>query len=160
MPFSKHVLQPKEWLVNFSRLLFVIHNLVQKKRVGAEEKIKVEWLVNFPRLLFVIHNLVQKKRVGAEEKIKVTFKRFFDNLLLRYLISKRILAVIGCFGLFTKIKEGSGISLLYTLCIIFLQKCSIFKTLSCNQVATSDLLSSSKYQTICVLKFLFSKLML
>ena len=40
--------------------------------------------------LFVFHNLVYKKGLGAKEKIKLTFQRFLDNPFSKYLIFKRV----------------------------------------------------------------------
>ena len=63
-----------------------------------------------------------------------------------------------CFGLFTKIKKGSGISFWCTFSTwIFSYKCSLFNTLSINKVSTLYLFT--KYQTKCVIKFLFTQLM-
>ena len=45
-----------------------------------------------------------------ERKIKLSFLKLFDNSLSKYLICKRILACNDCFGLFNKIKMGSGIN--------------------------------------------------
>ena len=45
------------------------------------------------------------------------------------------------------------------LCMIFSEKCSLFKTLSMDKVSMSYLFSITRYQTKCVTQFLFRQLM-
>ena len=80
----------------------------------------------------------------------------FQNILFL----KEFLACNGCFGLFSKIKKGSGTSFWCTFCAWFFhKKCSIFITLSIGKVSMSHLISFSRYQTKCFIKFLFRQLM-
>ena len=45
-----------------------------------------------------------------ERKIKLSFLKLFDNSISNYLICERIPCMHDCFGLFNKIKKGSGIN--------------------------------------------------
>ena len=60
-------------------------------------------------------------------------------------------------GYLPKLKRGLGLGLRF--CIIFQYKCSLFNTLSIDKVSISYLYSFTRYQTKCVIKFLFRQLM-
>ena len=81
----------------------------------------------------------------------------FQNILLL----KQFLTCNCCFGLFTKILKRSGTSFCCTFfCAIVLQKCSLSNTLSIGKVSMSHCFSFSRYQTKCVIEFLFRQLMM
>ena len=80
----------------------------------------------------------------------------FQNILLL----KEFLACNGCFRLFTKIKREPGISFWCTFYAWFFHKNVFFNTLSTEKVSMSYLFSFPRYQTKCVIKFLFSQLMM
>ena len=71
------------------------------------------------------------------------------------LFKKAFLACNDCFGLFSKIKKGSGALAFgaYFLHNFSIKKYSTFNTLSIDKVSMSHLISFSKYQTKCVIKF-------
>ena len=78
----------------------------------------------------------------------------FQNILFL----KEFLACNGFFGLYTKIKKGSGNSLWCTFFAQFSNK-NIFNTLSMDNVSMSYLFSFLRYQTKCLIKFLYRQLM-
>ena len=78
----------------------------------------------------------------------------FQNILLL----KQFLACNGCFRLFTKIMKRSGTSFCCTFCMIFPLKCCLYDTLSIDKVSWSYLFSFPRYQTKCVIEFLFRQL--
>ena len=77
-------------------------------------------------------------------------------LLQNILFKKEFLACNCCFGLFSKIKKGSGAIF---WCKFSAWKCLVFNTLSMDKISMSHLISFSIYQTKCIIKFLFRQLM-
>ena len=67
-------------------------------------------------LFFIILSI--KRDSGLKEKIKLTLLRLFESPFSKYLIFKCFLAFNDCFGLFTKLQRGLGL----TLGARFLQK--------------------------------------
>ena len=76
----------------------------------------------------------------------------------KILFSKKFLACIFCFGLFTKIKRGLGLVFSAYFLHTFSIKMFFIKYLLVDQVLMSILLSFSRYQMKWVFKFLFSQL--
>ena len=88
--------------------------------------------------------------------MKLPFLRIFDNS--RSNIS--LLTCNGCFGLFTKIIKRSGTGFCCTFSAWFFHKNVIYLILSMDKVSMSYFFSFSRYQTKCVIEFLFSQLMM
>ena len=61
-------------------------------------------------LLFLLVLSFNKEWIQKKKKVKLTFLKLFDNTLSKYAILKELIGCNGCFGLFTKIKKGSGTS--------------------------------------------------
>ena len=92
--FSKQVLQLKERLVTSSRLVFVCHNLVHKKRIGARLKIKLTF--SWSLLKYVIHkcllhalavlDYLPKLKLGAGLDFSTNFLQicFIKMFLVKY----------------------------------------------------------------------------
>ena len=73
---------------------------------------------------------------------------------------KEFLACNCCFGLFSKIKKGSGASFWCTFSAWFFHKnVPYFNSLWMDKVLMSHLISFSRYQTKCVINFLIRQLM-
>ena len=94
-----------------------------------------------------------------ERKVKLTFLNFLIILFQNIRFVKEFLACNGCFGLFTKIKNGSGISFWGIFCMVFSYKCSFSNATSVDKFAMSYLFSFSRYQIKWFIKFLFRQLM-
>ena len=88
--------------------------------------------------------------------MKLPFLRIFDNS--RSNIS--LLTCNGCFGLFTKIIKRSGTGFCCTFSAWFFHKNVIYLILSMDKVSMSYFFSFSRYQTKCVIEFLFRQLMM
>ena len=58
-----------------------------------------------------------------------------------------------------KLKRGMGLAFGAHFVHDFPEKCSLFNSLSMDKVSMSHLISFSRYQTKCVIKFLFGQLM-
>ena len=80
----------------------------------------------------------------------------FKNILFL----KEFLAYNDFFGLFPKIKKGSGTSVWCTFSAWFFHKNVLFNTLSVDKVSMSYLFSFPRYQLKYVIKFLFRQLMI
>ena len=76
------------------------------------------------------------KRACSKEKINLTFLRPFDYSVSKYLIFQRISCVHGSFGLFSKIKKGSGASI----------SCTLSEGFFCKNVSYLILYQWSKFQ--------------
>ena len=63
-------------------------------------------------------------------------------------------------GYLPKLKGGLGLAFGGIFCMIFPYKCFLFNTLSTGKVSISYLFSFRRYQTKCVIKFLFRQLMM
>ena len=98
---------------------------------------------------------VQTNDMWFERKIKLIFLKCFDVIFFSNIwFIKEFSACDVYFGLFTKIKKRSGISLWCTFSACFFSyKCSLFNTLSIEKVSMSYLFSFSRYQTKFVIKF-------
>ena len=93
----------------------------------------------------------------------LTFLRVFDNPLSKYffLLLKKFLVCNGCFGIFTKIKRGSETSFWCIFSSWFFHKnVFLFNTLWMSKVSVSYLFSFPRYQTKCIIKFLYRQLMM
>ena len=97
--------------------------------------------------------------MGSKEKMKLTFLRLFDNPLSQYLILKEFLACNSFFGSFTKVKKGSGNSLWYTFSAWFSNKNVPYLILYQWTKFQCHLFFFLRYQTKCVIQFLFRQLM-
>ena len=62
-------------------------------------------------------------------------------------------------GYIEKLERRLGVAFGAHFCMIFPWKCSLFNTLSVDKVSMSNLISFSRYQTKCIIKFLFRQLM-
>ena len=84
----------------------------------------------------------------------------FDNPLSKYLTFKRISCMQWLFWvIYQNYKEVWDELLMHIFCMIFPLKCSLFDTPSMDKVLMSYFFSFSRYQTKCVIEFLFRQLM-
>ena len=92
--------------------------------------------------------------------MKLTFLRLLIILFQNILFLKEFIASNGCFGLFTKIKKESGISLWCTFSAWFSDANVPYLILyQCKKFQCHTFFSFTTYQTKCVIKFLFRQLM-
>ena len=91
--------------------------------------------------------------------MKITFLRLFDNPLSKYRIFKRVSCVQWLFVWFTKVKKGSGNSLRYTFSAWFSNKNVPYLIFSNWAKFQCHLFSFLRYQTKCVIKFFYRRLM-
>ena len=93
-------------------------------------------------------------RWHAVRKKNKLFKTFLIIHFQNIRFVKELLACNGSFGLFTKIKKGSDISVWCTFSTWFLHyRCSLSNTISVDKVSISYLFSFSRYQIKRVIKF-------
>ena len=94
------------------------------------------------------------------------FGKVIFNLMQATVILFNLIAIYGrsylngCFGLLTKIKNGSGTSFTMRIfCMVFSYKCSLFNILSIDEVPMLHIFSFWRYQAKCIVKSLFRQLM-
>ena len=73
---------------------------------------------------------------------------------------KNFLHTMAVLGDLAKLRRGLQLTFCEIICTIIPKKCSVFNTLPMDKVSMSHLISFSRYQTKCVIKFLFRQLML
>ena len=121
-------------------------------------------LVNNSRPLLFFMIILSLKGTGFERKNKgKSFKGFLIIFFQNILFLKEFLTSNRYFGLFTQFKKGFGTSVCSTSSPWFFHKYVPYLILNwqitIDKVLMSYLFSFSRYQTICVTKFLFTQLM-
>ena len=110
------------------------------------------WLVLHP---FCFLQLCPLKGTGFERKNKLNFLIILSQ---NTLFLKEFLACNGCFGLFHKIRKGSGANFWSTFSAWFFHK-NVPYLIFYQWTKFTHLIFFSKYQTKRVIKFLFKQLM-
>ena len=103
---------------------------------------------------------MHKQGLGSKEKLKLTFLMLFDNPLSKYLSFKRNSCIQNLFWIFSRIKKVYGDSFWCTFSAWFFDKNVFYLILYERAKFQCHIYSFPRYQTKCIMKFLFSQLMM